>query len=136
MADGKFTREDVMARCVPMAKMQAVLGGKWKILILWYIAVGRVQRFGALLRTLGGITHSTLTKQLRALEDDGFVCRTVYGEVPPRVEYTLTARGQSFVPVLTQMMRWSVAHLCDSDYVSPYTDEQIDALLGDDGGIR
>ncbi len=129
VADNKFTREDVMARCVPMGMLQSVLGGKWKIIILWYIAVGRVQRFGVLLRTLGGITQSTLTKQLRELEDDGFIHREVYREVPPKVEYTLTERGISFVPVLIQMMRWSQAHLCAPGFVSPYTDEQIDAML-------
>ena len=129
MADNKFTKEDVMARCVPMSAVQSVLGGKWKFLILWYIAVSGVQRFGVLLRRLGGITQSTLTKQLRELEDDGFIHREVYKEVPPKVEYTLTERGQSFVPVLVQMMRWSQAHLCDRGYVSPYTDEQIGMML-------
>ena len=134
MADNKFTKEDVMARCVPMSAVQSVLGGKWKFLILWYIAVSGVQRFGVLLRRLGGITQSTLTKQLRELEDDGFIHREVYKEVPPKVEYTLTERGQSFVPVLVQMMRWSQAHLCDRGYVNPYTDEQIGALLSHAAG--
>lgn len=131
VADNKFTRKDVMARCVPMSLLQSVLGGKWKFLILWYIAVSGVQRFGSLLRTLDGITQSTLTKQLRELEDDGFIHREVYREVPPKVEYTLTERGRRFVPVLVQMVRWSQANLCDPGYVSPYTDEQIDALVSE-----
>ena len=91
-----------MARCVPMSTLQAVLSGKWKILILWYIAISKVQRFGELLRRMDGITQSTLTKQLRELEDDGFIHREIYKEIPPRVEYTLTKLGKSFVPVLTQ----------------------------------
>ena len=112
-----------------MSTLQAILSGKWKFLILWYIAINKVQRFGMLLRLLDGITQSTLTKQLRELEDDGFIHREIYKEVPPKVEYTLTALGKSFVPVLTQMMMWSQAHLCAPDYVSPYTEEQIIELL-------
>lgn len=111
MADNKFTKPDALARCVPMSRLQAVIGGKWKILILWYVAFYRVQRFGELLRRLDGITQSTLTRQLRELEADGFLRRQVYAEVPARVEYTLTPLGQSFVPVLRSMMDWSQANL-------------------------
>ena len=124
MAGNKFQTEDMVRRCVPMASIQAVLGGKWKILILWYVSFYKVQRFGQLMRRLEGITQSSLTKQLRELERDGFLHRQVYGEVPPRVEYTLTALGKSFVPVLEAMMRWSEAHLCPADYVSPYGESE------------
>lgn len=112
MINNKFRSDDAMARCVPMSSLQAVLSGKWKILILWYIAFYKVQRFGELLRRLDGITQSTLTKQLRELEMDGFIHREIYKEVPPKVEYTLTELGKSFVPVLNQMMAWSETHLC------------------------
>ena len=71
MADNKFQTPEALARCLPMSRLQAVLSGKWKILILWYVAFYRVQRFGALLRRLDGITQSTLTRQLRELEADG-----------------------------------------------------------------
>ena len=111
MAGNKFQSEDMMARCVPMASVQAVLGGKWKILILWYVAAYRVQRFGELRRRLEGITHSTLTRQLRELEEDGFLHREVFGEVPPRVEYTLTPLGKSFAPLLHAMLEWSRENL-------------------------
>lgn len=129
MTDNKFRKREVMMRCVPMNTLQAVLSGKWKFLILWYIAINKIQRFGVLLRLLDGITQSTLTKQLRELEDDGFIHREIYKEVPPKVEYTLTELGKSFVPVLTQMMMWSQTHLCAPDYVSPCTEEQIRELL-------
>ena len=59
MADNKFQTPEALARCLPMSRLQAVLSGKWKILILWYVAFYRVQRFGALLRRLDGITQST-----------------------------------------------------------------------------
>lgn len=119
MAGNKFQSAEALARCVPMSRLQAVLGGKWKILILWYVAFYRVQRFGALLRRLEGVSHSTLTKQLRELEVDGFLRRTVYREVPPRVEYALTPMGESFVPVLRGMMAWSEAWLCRRKETEP-----------------
>lgn len=113
MADNKFTNsKSLMASCVPMTTLQSVIGGKWKILIVWYIAVYKVQRFGELQRRIGDeITKSTLTKQLRELENDGWIDRHVFPEVPPRVEYTLTELGQSFVPVLESMKAWSEVHL-------------------------
>lgn len=89
------------------------------ILILWYVSFYKVQRFGELLRRLDGITQSTLTKQLRELESDGFLHREVYSEIPPRVEYSLTALGESFIPVLQTMMEWSERCLCP-DYRNPY----------------
>lgn len=121
MADNKFQTKDMMARCVPMSSLQAVLSGKWKILILWYVAFYKVQRFGELIRRLDGITQSTLTKQLRELENDGFLHREIYKEIPPKVEYTLTELGKSFIPILNDMMTWSETHLCPEGYVNPYT---------------
>lgn len=115
MANNKFCSDEALARCVPMSRLQAVLGGKWKILILWYIAVYDVQRFGELMRRLEGITQSTLTKQLRELEEDGFIHREIYKEVPPKVEYTLTEMGKTFVPILNQMMAWSEMYLCPAE---------------------
>lgn len=119
MAENKFTTRQALARCVPMSLLQSVLGGKWKILILWYVAADGVQRFGELSRRLEGISQSTLTKQLRELERDGFLHRKVYQEVPPRVEYTLTELGLSFAPLLYAMLEWSEKHLCPG-YESPY----------------
>lgn len=129
MAKGKFLKREVMTHCVPMSILQSVLGGKWKFLILWYIAIDEKLRFSELLRRIDGITQSTLTKQLRELEGDGFVLRKVYPEVPPKVEYSLTATGKSFVPILTQMMVWSQKHLCERDYKSPYSAKEIRRLL-------
>ncbi len=121
--ENKFQTPQAMARCVPMSKLQAILGGKWKILILWYVAFYKVQRFGELMRRLDGITQSTLTKQLRELEADGFLHREVFGEVPPRVEYTLTPMGESFVPILQAMLAWSEEQLCPG-YINPYSQNE------------
>lgn len=123
MPENKFRAPEQIARCLPMSLLQGVLGGKWKLLILWYVSFYGVQRFGELSRRLDGITQSTLTKQLRELEKDGFLHREVYPEVPPRVEYTLTPRGRSFVPVLEEMVAWSEGHLCPPGYENPYRGE-------------
>lgn len=100
-----------LPRCVPMCLLQSVLTGKWKILILWYISTYQKQRFGELRRRLGDITQSTLTKQLRELESDGFIQRYIYQEIPPKVEYSLTELGKSFIPILETMKAWSESHL-------------------------
>lgn len=100
-----------LPRCIPMCLLQSVLTGKWKILILWYISTYKTQRFGELRRRLGDITQSTLTKQLRELESDGFIQRYIYQEIPPKVEYSLTELGKSFIPILETMKVWSETHL-------------------------
>ncbi len=119
MAENKFNDKGAIARCEPMSRLQSVIAGKWKILILWYISFYKVQRFGELMRRLDGITQSTLTKQLRELERDGFLHREIYSEIPPKVEYSLTDLGKSFIPVLETMMAWSETYLCP-DYQNPY----------------
>ncbi len=77
------------------------------------------------MRRLDGVTQSSLTKQLRELERDGFIHREIYPEIPPKVEYSLTELGKSFTPILNQMMIWSEAHLCPPDYVNPFGEESI-----------
>jgi DNA-binding HxlR family transcriptional regulator len=82
-----------------------VIGGRWKVLILYELFQG-VRRFSELLRALSGITQKMLTQQLREMERDGIVSRTVYPQVPPKVEYRLTPRGESLKPVVSAMCRW------------------------------
>ncbi len=100
-----------------------MISGKWKILILWYVSFYKVQRFGELMRRLDGITQSTLTKQLRELESDGFLHREIYKEIPPKVEYSLAEFGESFIPVFQTMMTWSETYPCP-DYQNPYENAQ------------
>ena len=111
MSENKHSQPEQLAKCRSMCRLQSVISGKWKILIIWYISFYKMQRFNELQRRLDGITHATLTKQLRELEDDGFISRKVYAEVPPRVEYTLTEMGSSFVPILKSMQNWSEENL-------------------------
>ena len=84
----------------------AVIGGRWKVLILQQLFEG-VQRFNQLRRALAGITHKTLAQQLRELEADGIVGRQVYAQIPPKVEYSLTPLGKTLRPVLAAMHRWA-----------------------------
>ncbi len=98
-------------RCTTISTIQKILGGKWKIEILYYIGFQNIQRFGELRRHIGDITESSLTKQLRELEADGFISRFDYKEVPPKVEYSLTDLGKSFIPVLEHMKEWGEVHL-------------------------
>ena len=83
-----------------------VIGGAWKVPILYHLSRGRL-RFGELRRLLGTITPRMLTRQLRELEEDGIVRRKVFLQVPPKVEYTLSARGRTLLPVVRAMCRWS-----------------------------
>jgi DNA-binding HxlR family transcriptional regulator len=80
--------------------------GKWKLDIMW-VLLGGPLRFGRLRRSLPGITQHMLTAQLRALEDDGLVTRTIYAEVPARVEYALTDTAHELRPVFTTLVEWS-----------------------------
>ena len=82
-----------------------MIGGRWKGVVLFWLLSGRL-RFGALRRKVPNCTERMLTLQLRELEEDGLVTRTVYAEVPPRVEYELTAFGKSLEPILLGMCEW------------------------------
>ncbi|SCH40630.1 HTH-type transcriptional activator hxlR [uncultured Blautia sp.] len=103
--------EQSIQRCVTISTVQKILGGKWKIEILYYIGMQDIHRFGELRRHVGDITESSLTKQLRELETDGFINRYDFKEVPPHVEYTLTPLGESFMSVLEVIKQWGDLNL-------------------------
>jgi len=113
MADGeqpgRSARFEVCAddRC-PIEDTLNVIAGRWKILILWWLDAGEL-RFSELRRHIPSVTPKMLTQQLRQMEEEGLVQREVFAEVPPRVIYRLTARGQSLQPVLQSLYDWSVA---------------------------
>ena len=86
-----------------------ILEGRWKLLILRALFTG-TQRFSELHRTLAGVSHRTLTQQLRDLEGYGLIHREVYPQVPPKVEYSLTALGQTLKPVIDAMHEWAETH--------------------------
>jgi DNA-binding HxlR family transcriptional regulator len=87
-----------------------VIGGKWKVMILWALHT-RPHRFGELRRELPGVTEKVLAAQLRELEADGIVHREEYPEVPPRVEYSLTTRGETLNTALEPLAEWGKTNL-------------------------
>lgn len=87
-----------------------VLSGKWTLMILCQLAK-RMARFNELKRTIPGITQHMLTTSLRELEANGLVQRTIYAEVPPRVEYKMTPHGRSLKPVIEALAHWGTLHL-------------------------
>ncbi|MBC2578834.1 helix-turn-helix domain-containing protein [Clostridium sp. DJ247] len=86
----------------PIAIVQRLIAGKWKLIILWHLSKN-TRRFGELERLLPEISQGILTQQLRELERDGLVHREVYREVPPKVEYSLTDMGKEFLPIFKVM---------------------------------
>lgn len=91
----------------PIRYMLDIFGGKWKLPIVCMLAGGEPTRYSSIKRRLGGITNMMLSQSLKELEAAGIVHRKQHNEVPPRVEYTLTEKGASFLPALTQVAGWA-----------------------------
>ncbi|HEY4092023.1 MAG TPA: helix-turn-helix domain-containing protein [Luteibacter sp.] len=92
-----------------MRRAFSLLSGKWKLEIMWLLNQ-RAYRFGELRKAIPGVTQHMLTAQLRELEDDGLVSRTVYAEVPPRVEYAITEKAQGLGPTMAALQAWWEAY--------------------------
>ena len=91
-------KAEIFEEC-PIAEIQPIVHGKWAMVIIYFLSLGTL-RFGELSRKIPAVTQANLTKELRTLERYGLVHREVYKEVPPRVEYSLTALGSKFLPVI------------------------------------
>lgn len=102
-----LTKEE-LPEC-PVATTVALIGSKWKLLIIRNL-LQRPWRFNELKRDLTGISQKVLTDSLRSMEEDGLITRTVYPEVPPRVEYALNDLGQTLKPILDSMVEWGNAY--------------------------
>ena len=89
----------------PVTKCLKVIGGKWKPLIIFFISHG-INRFGLLHTKIELISKHLLTKNLRELQSDGIIERKVYAEVPPKVEYKLTSKGETLLPIIKSMREW------------------------------
>ena len=90
----------------PVTNALTVLGGKWKINIIFLLS-NKTMRFGAIKNTLQGITQQMLSKQLKELEQDGLINREVKSVMPPKVEYSLTTFGLSLIPILKSLSNWN-----------------------------
>ena len=100
----------------PVETTLTLISDKWKVLIIRDLLPG-TKRFGELKKSIGSVSQKVLTSQLRQMEESGLLTRTVYPEVPPRVEYTLTELGQSLRPVLDALWNWG------NNYKEKMTDE-------------
>lgn len=94
----------------PFLYTMTLIGGKWKMHILFWLCHKGVMRYSELKRALGKITHKMLSDQLKELEHDGLIIRKEYPQVPPKVEYSLTEMGDSLMPVLHGICDWGVEH--------------------------
>ena len=100
--------KDELPAC-PVATTVQLIGSKWKLLILRNL-LQRPWRFNELRKDLEGISQKVLTDSLRSMEDDGIITRTVYPEVPPRVEYALSELGESMRPIIKVMEQWGITY--------------------------
>lgn len=103
-----LTTEELLC---PIRYMLDIFGGKWKQPIVCMLSDGRPLRYSTIKRRLTGITNMMLSLSLKELEASGIIHREQYNEVPPRVEYTLTEKGNSVVPILTQGAKWAIANI-------------------------
>ncbi|MEA5085264.1 MAG: helix-turn-helix domain-containing protein [Lachnospiraceae bacterium] len=97
-------KEDDFGKC-PYVTVQKLLSGKWALVIL-FLLLNRTMRFSELQRELPKLTQATLTKQLRTLEENGLIIRTIYNQIPPKVEYSLSDIGEKFKPVMESLRVW------------------------------
>ncbi|PIY13169.1 MAG: transcriptional regulator [Flexibacter sp. CG_4_10_14_3_um_filter_32_15] len=94
----------------PVSATLKVIGGKWKPIILYFISVD-VNRFGQLQRMIPDCSKRMMTTQLRELENDGVIHREIFAEIPPKVIYTLTERGESLRPLFRELSKWGVENV-------------------------
>lgn len=99
--------ENIYDTKCPILFAMEIIGQKWKLPILWYIADREVIRYNELQRKVVGITPTMLTKCLKELEGDGLVIRTQYNTIPPTVEYSLTDKGKALMPALDSLYNWA-----------------------------
>ena len=103
--------EDIAGNGCGLKKVLNIIGGKWKILILCVIDREDVVRYGDLRREVYGITNTMLATSLKEMENDGLVVRKQYDEMPVRVEYRLTEKAKSIIPILLELKRWGEDNL-------------------------
>ena len=97
----------------PFGYTLSLISGKWKMIILYLLAENQPVRYNELQRHIRNITYRSLSIQLRELEADGLIVRKEFPQVPPRVEYSLSARGESIIPVFELMCEWGMEHQAD-----------------------
>ncbi len=108
---GSFETESGKELMCPIRYLHSLVGGKWKMPILCMLASGNPTRYSQIKRKLGDVTNMMLSQSLKELEISGVVHRKQYNEVPPRVEYTLTEKGQSLLAAIVPLAQWGAENL-------------------------
>ncbi|MDO5385864.1 MAG: helix-turn-helix domain-containing protein [Pseudomonadota bacterium] len=90
----------------PLGITLGIIGGKYKVMIIWFLYQNKILRYNELQKAITDITPKMLISQLRELEEDGIIERKVYPVVPPKVEYSLSKKGESLMPILLEMRKW------------------------------
>jgi DNA-binding HxlR family transcriptional regulator len=108
-----------------------ILEGRWKLVILFHLFGGKVLRFSDLERAIPAISQKMLIQQLRRMETDGIVRRTLYPQVPPKVEYGLTKWGQALCPALDALLKWAALREKMSDFLIDHVESRERTITGD-----
>ena len=109
-----------------MTAALSVIGGKWKILILWYLHAMGPMRYGKLKKRLPQTSLKVYNDQLKELVADGLVAKQIFAEVPPRTEYSLTEYGRTLIPAFEKLMQWGLSHLENNPEITdPQTYSEI-----------
>jgi DNA-binding HxlR family transcriptional regulator len=116
----KENKELVPINIVPFNYAVSLIGGKWKMQILFWLWKNDVMRYSELKRSLGGVTHKMLSSKLKELEADGLIVRHEYPGVPPKVEYYLSELGHTLMPVLQAICNWGHEHMPKDINTNPY----------------
>lgn len=105
--------QENLVNAKPFEYTLSLIGGKWKLNILFWLWKKGIMRYGEIKKALGSITHKMLSSQLKELEADDLIVRHEYPQVPPKVEYYLSKRGETLMPVLQNLCAWGEEHLKD-----------------------
>jgi len=100
----------------PFEYTLSIIGGKWKMVIMFWLSKRKVMRYGELKKSINSITHKMLSAQLKELQADDIIDRMEYHQVPPKVEYSLSKKGLSLMPILEEMCSWGHLHFEDSSH--------------------
>lgn len=106
MSMEKFEKRIVSLTDTPFGYTLSMIGGKWRLVILYWLVEHEAIRFNELQRKIGTITYKTLSTELKAMEADGLVIRKEYPQIPPKVEYSLSSKGRSLLPIMESMCQW------------------------------
>ena len=110
MSMEKFEKRIRSLTDTPFGYTLSMIGGKWRLVILYWLVEDETIRFNELQRKIGTITYKTLSTELKSMESDGLIIRKEYPQIPPKVEYSLSDKGRSLLPIMERMCQWGTEH--------------------------